>query len=92
MKKLTTAILSLLALTLTGCGDKMKPNPNLIHSGYRWDVVRLNDTIVVCTPGLNASSKLTPAVINLNAPDCPCRESSTQSLCTAKKGDTDATV
>lgn len=69
MKKSIISILSLLALTLTGCvdiHDGMTPNPNLIHSGHKWDVVRLNDSIVVCTPGLNASSKLTPVVVNLN--------------------------
>lgn len=72
MKKLTIAILALLALT--GCGDKMKLNPNLIYSGQKWDVVRLNDSIAVCTPGLNANSKLTPVVINLNTSGCPCSE------------------
>lgn len=77
--KLTVLILSLLALTLTGCGSEepqrcSNQNPNLIYRGYYWDIVRLNDSIVVCTPGLNGSSKSTPVVINLHDPDCPCRE------------------
>jgi uncharacterized lipoprotein NlpE involved in copper resistance len=77
MKKQTLTLLSLLALALTGCKnsyDSMEPNQNLIHSGHQWDVVKLNDSIAVCVPGLNASSKLTPVVINLHNPDCPCRE------------------
>lgn len=77
MKKLTLTLLALLAMTLTGCDDGhdgMKPNSNLIYRGHYWDIVRLNDSIVVCTPGLNGSSKSTPVVINLHDPDCPCRE------------------
>ena len=75
MKKPTLTLLALLALTLTGCGsDSREPNPNLLYSGHHWDVVRLNDSTVVCVPGLNASSKSTPVVINLHDPDCPCRE------------------
>lgn len=79
MKKLTLTILALLALMLTGCGEgeaqrSLNQNPNLIYSGHYWDIVRLNDSIVVCTPGLNGSSKSTPVAINLHDPDCPCRE------------------
>lgn len=74
MKKTTLTLLALLALTMAGCGgkDDIKPNPNLIYSGYRWDVVRLNDSIVVCAPGFNADSESTPIIINLHDPDCPC--------------------
>ncbi len=79
MKKSTITLLALLALTLTGCGSEesqrcSNQNPNLIYRGHYWDIVRLNDSIVVCTPGLNGSSKSTPVVINLHDPDCPCRE------------------
>lgn len=75
MKKPTLTLLALLALTLTGCeGNSRKSNPNILYSGQKWDIVRLNDSIVVCTPGLNANSKSIPVVINLHDPDCPCRE------------------
>lgn len=82
MKKPTLtllALLALLALTLTGCGNeepqrRSNQNPNLIYSGHHWDVVRLDDSTFVCTPGLNGSSKSSPEVINLHDPDCPCRE------------------
>lgn len=75
MKKPTLILLALLALTLTGCENNSgKPNKNLLYSGQKWDIIRLNDSIVVCTPGLNANSKSTPVVINLHDPDCPCRE------------------
>lgn len=79
MKKLPLTLLAMLAMTLAGCGNEepqrsSNQNPDLIYRGYYWDIVRLNDSIVVCTPGLNGSSKSTPVVINLNDPDCPCRE------------------
>lgn len=80
MKKLILSIFALLALTLAGCelagceSDIRKPNPNLLYRGHRWDVVRLNDTTVVCTPGLNADSKSTPVVINLHHSDGQCQE------------------
>lgn len=79
MKKPTLTLLALLALTLTGCGSEepqrcSNQTPNLIYEGHYWDIVRLNDSIVVCTPGFNGSSKSTPVVINLYDPDCPCRE------------------
>ena len=68
-KKLLLTLLVLLALTLTGC--KREKEPNLLYCGNRWDIIRLNDSIVVCVPGF---SKSTPVVINLHDPDCPCRE------------------
>ena len=79
MKKPILTLLALLALTLTGCESEesqrcSNQNPNLIYRGHRWDVIRLNDNIVICTPGLNGSSKSTPVVINLHDPDCSCRE------------------
>lgn len=73
MKKLTTFLLALLALALTGCENGNR-QPNVLYCGSRWDVVRLNDSTVVLVPGLNAKSGLTPVVINLHDPDCPCRE------------------
>lgn len=73
MKKPTLTLLALLAMTLTGCGsDNIQPNPNLLYSGHYWEIVRLNDSIVVCTPGLNGGSKSTPVVISLHDPDCDC--------------------
>ena len=73
MKKPTLTILALLALTLTGCENENRQS-NVLHRGYRWDAVRLNDSTVVLAPGLNAKSGLTPVVVNLHDPDCPCRE------------------
>lgn len=78
-RKIKITLLALLALTLTGCGSEesqrcSNQTPNLIYRGYYWDIVKLNDSIVVCTPGLNGSSKSIPVVINLHDPDCPCRE------------------
>lgn len=79
MNKLTTLLLALCAVALTGCGDSDKEsakveNNNVLYRGHRWDVVKVNDSTVVCMPGLNGSSKSTPVVINLHDPDCPCRE------------------
>lgn len=59
---------ALCAVALTGC-DKERigsGNPNVIFSGQKWDMVKVNDSTVVCLPGLNADSELTPVVINLH--------------------------
>lgn len=35
-----------------------------IYSGHKWDVVKVNDSIVICVPGLNADDECVPKVIN----------------------------
>lgn len=77
--KPTILFLALCAVALTGCGDSHKErvtpkNGHVLFRGHKWDVVNVNDSTVVCLPGLNADSELSPTVINLNDPDCPCRE------------------
>lgn len=69
--KLTTTIIALLALTLTGCENPPKTSDNVLFSNSNWSVVRINDSIVVCMP--NNCDK-TPTVISTNAPDCPCHK------------------
>lgn len=71
MKKPATLLLALCAVALTGCGDSDKEsakveNNNVLYRGHRWDVVKVNDSTVVCMPGFNADSELIPVVINLH--------------------------
>lgn len=73
MKKPATLLLVLCTVALTGCGDSDKEsakveNNNVLYRGHRWDVVKVNDSIVVCLPGLDANSELVPVVINLHNP------------------------
>lgn len=75
MKHLTTILAAVLcAVCLSGCNKERigRGNPNVLYSGQKWDVVKVNDSIVVCLPGLNADSELSPVVVNLHDPDCPC--------------------
>lgn len=53
---------------MCSCNGHQTPNTNsnVIFNGQKWDVVKLNDSIFVCLPGLNASSDLTPVIINIH--------------------------
>lgn len=35
-----------------------------IYSGRKWDIVKVNDSIFICVPGLNADAECVPKVIN----------------------------
>jgi hypothetical protein len=56
---------------LTSC---LEPNANIVYSGERWDIVRLNDSTFIAVPGLSGSSKMAPVVIETNQTDKYKRE------------------
>ena len=63
MKKLTTAILVLLAMTLTGCKNDNNRNVRIVDSYTIYtDTIRGHVYMHVYGGGI------------LHAPDCPCRE------------------
>ena len=37
----------------------------VIYKGQHWDVVKINDTMFMAIPGLNASKNLTPIMFNI---------------------------
>lgn len=68
-QQIATILLSALCgLALTGCGRSHEKDSNVLYRGHRWDVVKVNDSTVVCMPGFNADSELVPVVINLHTP------------------------
>lgn len=69
-KKLIPLLLFAFSLSICSCSkQERRNNPHILYEGHRWDVIRLNDSIVVCVPGLNANSKCTPVVIYTSHPD-----------------------
>lgn len=60
-------ILFILAITYCSCNNSDKRN--LVGKSDKWEIYKLNDTIFVCLPYLNADDKLNPVVINLKKPN-----------------------
>lgn len=70
MKKPTLTLLSLLALTLTGCQDNLRTHDNVVHYNAYWDIQRLNDSTLLIVPN---SADIIPIIKRItHDPDCPC--------------------
>ena len=39
---------------------------SVVYSGHKWDVVRVNDSVLLVVPGLNSSKDAAPVVVKLN--------------------------
>lgn len=69
-KNLILHLLFACSLSMCSCSKQGRGNnPHILYEGHQWDVIRLNDSMVVCVPGLNANSKCTPVVIYTSHPD-----------------------
>ena len=70
MKSLILAILFALCLCSCGCSDSnyelyLEKESRCIGESDQWKIFKVNDTVVVCLPRLNADKKLQPVVLNL---------------------------
>jgi len=48
---------------MASCGE---PGGNVVYSGHKWDIVKLNDSTFLAVPGLNAKSDLKPVLLGLD--------------------------
>lgn len=77
MRTIRRIILILRATLICGCTDSYNATSEsyteqcnrIIGESDKWRIVQVNDSVVVCIPKLNASSDLTPVVINLHKVD-----------------------
>lgn len=73
MKRSHIILIGIMTL-MCGCTESSKSKSNsyseqckkVIGESDKWKVVQINDSIVVCLPGLNADRSLNPVVININ--------------------------
>ena len=63
MKKV---LLILGMITLFSCDPNFsKRGEEKVYQGHRWDVIKINDSIYIALPGLNAEKSLTPIMFNV---------------------------
>ncbi len=69
MRKL---LLFLSMFFILGCNPKFKESapdengyPKVLRTNGQWEIIQINDSVIVLTPGLN-NSDATPVAINLN--------------------------
>ena len=65
MKRVLIKLMMCIVFVILSSSCDTKHNDNIIYSGQLWDVILVNDSIIIVVSGFNGDDKAKPIIFNI---------------------------